>query len=409
MHYIEKGSPQFRKVTIGLFSGALVTFAVMFGPQSLLPLYSTQFHISAAVASLIISTTTAILAVMMTVTAALSDARGRKVIMVGSLICTSLLALGSAFSPNFAILLACRSLEGVTLAGLPAVAMAYLGEEVHPRSIGAAMGIYVGGNAIGGMLGRFATGMLASWFSWHVALAVIGVAGLLCSLWFWRALPDSRHFTPRPFVLREHLHILFQQFRDPALLCIYIIGFLLMGSFVSLYSNLGYQLTAAPYNFSQSEVAWIFAAYICGSLGSAWMGKLADRYARNKLLPICLGLMALGALLTLHESIFVKIVGLALFTFSFFGGHSLASSWVGVRAGIHKAPASSLYLFFYYMGSSVGGLLGGLFWGWHGLAGVVGMIGVFLVSASGLTVLLPLIPRYFHREVDAVQVESAAR
>ncbi|MEI2444040.1 MFS transporter, partial [Priestia megaterium] len=74
-----------------------------------------------------------------------------------------------------------------------------------------------------------------------------------------------------------------------------------------------------------------------------------------------------------------------LFTFGFFGGHSIASSWVGQRALKNKAQASSLYLFLYYTGSSVGGTIGGIFWSTFGWDGLIGMIIGFLIIDFILT------------------------
>lgn len=92
--------------------------------------------------------------------------------------------------------------------------------------------------------------------------------------------------------------------------------------------------------------------------------------------------------MTLFTGLWFKIAGIALVTFGFFGGHSIASSWVGSIASTHKAQASSLYLFFYYVGSSVSGTVGGLFYTRFGWKGVVGMITVYmaigLVLSTGL-------------------------
>src|SRR5581483_2873619 len=136
MRYIEKNTPEFRKVTLGLFMGGLVTFAVLYCTQPLLPLYSHDFQVAPATASLAVSITTAILAVMMTFAAAVSNAWGRKKIMAFSLCSSALVTLVSAWSPNFFLLLLCRALIGIVLAGIPAIAMAYLGEEVHPQHLG---------------------------------------------------------------------------------------------------------------------------------------------------------------------------------------------------------------------------------------------------------------------------------
>jgi MFS transporter, YNFM family, putative membrane transport protein len=71
-------------------------------------------------------------------------------------------------------------------------------------------------------------------------------------------------------------------------------------------------------------------------------------------------------------------------TFGFFGGHSVASTWVGLRAHRAKAQAAALYLFFYYMGSSLAGSAGGLFWERWRWPGVTGFVAAMLVTAVGL-------------------------
>jgi YNFM family putative membrane transporter len=365
----------------------------MYCVQPLLPLYSHEFHISPVTSSLVISVTTVILAAMMTFTAFLSNTWGRKSIMVISLFGTSLVTVASALSPNFVTLLLCRALEGIFLAGLPAIAITYLGEEVHPQYQGASIGIYIGGNAIGGMLGRIATGVITDLSSWRIAISCIGLVGLLCSWWFWKNLPSSTHFTAQAFSARKHIAGLVQQLNDPCLLCLYGIAFLLMGSFVTLYSYLGYQLTIPPYNLSQTLISWIFTIYIVGSFGSSWLGSLADRWSRQRVLLISAILIGLGALTTLSSSLPFKIFGVAVLTFGFFGGHTIASSWVNKRASNGKAQACALYLFFFYVGLSVGNTTGGFFWSADGWSGVIGMISLFAFGILVLALLLPLFER----------------
>ncbi|PMX98412.1 MFS transporter, partial [Pseudomonas sp. MPR-R5A] len=79
----------------------------------------------------------------------LSESLGRKKIMVISMFISSVLCILTALSPNFHFLLLLRTMVGVSLAGLPSIAMAYLGEEVDPKSLGKAMGLYISGNAMG--------------------------------------------------------------------------------------------------------------------------------------------------------------------------------------------------------------------------------------------------------------------
>jgi YNFM family putative membrane transporter len=110
-----------------------------------------------------------------------------------------------------------------------------------------------------------------------------------------------------------------------------------------------------------------------------------------------LTVMLAGLLLTLAGNLALIVIGMALFTFGFFASHSVASSWVGRRARAPQALASALYLFFYYLGSSVIGSLSGLMWSGGGWPGVVAMLavclGLALLIALRLRHLVPLGPR----------------
>lgn len=391
MSYIQRGTNEFRKATTALFAGGFNTFAILYSTQPIMPYLSKEFHVSPTVASLSLSVTTIALAISMLLVGSLSEVWGRKPIMTFSLSAASLLAILTAFAPGFHYLLLLRVLQGVVLAGLPAIAMAYLGEEIEGKSLGIAMGLYISGNSIGGMGGRIIIGAVTDFFNWRVALGSIGVLSAAASILFWINLPDSKHFEPRSFEIKKLLKSMLSHMKDPSLLCIYGIGFLIMGSFVSLYNYIGYQLIEPPYSLSSTIVGGIFILYIVGTFSSTWMGHIADQYGRNKAFLIAISVMLLGALITLNINLILKIIGIALLTFGFFGGHSIASSSIGRLAAHDKAQASSLYLFFYYVGSSVGGTAGGRFWTTYGWPGVVGMISAFLVLALLILMRLSVI------------------
>ncbi|MDN3017324.1 MFS transporter [Paenibacillus sp. BSR1-1] len=388
MGKLQQGTTAFRKANLALFAGGFVTFSILYDVQPLMPIFSKEFGVRAATGSLTLSVTTFTLAIFMLVTSSFSEAWGRKIIMAASLILSSLIVIVTAFSPDFGSLLAFRVLQGVVLAGLPAIAMAYLGEEVEPNSLGVAMGLYISGNSIGGMAGRIITGSVTDFFSWRIAMGSIGVISLLLSIWFWLNLPESRNFKPKPLNLKGLFVSLFRHLRDPALLCLFGIAFILMGSFVTLFNYIGFQLLEPPYQLSQTIIGWIFIVYLTGTFSSTWMGRLSDSLGRRKVLWIGLLIMLFGAVLTLGEPLVLKIFGIAAFTFGFFGSHSIASSWVGQRAKTEKAQASSLYLFFYYSGSSIAGAAGGFFWAQYGWAGVIGFIIILLLCAFPLSVKL---------------------
>jgi len=379
--YIHKGTPEFRATTLGMFSAGFATFALLYCVQPLMPVFSREFGVSAAQSSLPLSLTTGFLAPAMILAGTFSEARGRTQMMVGSLLASAILTVLSAFAPRWGMLLVLRTLAGITFAGLPAVSMAYLTEEIHPTSIGLAMGLAIGGNGFGGMIGRLLTALIADVLSWRHALGAIGLLGITAAIVAWKTLPPSRHFIARRLEPRMLYRLFWTQLRNPRLVGLYVIGFLLMGAFVSTYNYITYHLLAAPYRLSHTAVGFIFVVYLVGIFASAWIGSLADRVGRARVLLIMVGMMLLGIGLTLLRPLFLVVLGLGVVTFGFFGGHSVASSWVGLRAEQAKAQAAALYLFFYYLGSSVAGSAGGVFWDMARWPGVAAFVAALLIVA----------------------------
>src|SRR5471032_3001610 len=179
---IAAGSADFKRTNRALFFGGFSCFALLYSVQPLLPLLSHQFALTPAQSSLTLSVSTAALALSMLASSALSDRIGRKPIMVAALVLAAVLTLLCAAAQSYPQLLALRMLLGIALGGMPAIAMAYLGEEMEPSSLGLSMGLYISGSAFGGMAGRVLTSVLSDVLSWRVALAAMGVAGLL-SAW----------------------------------------------------------------------------------------------------------------------------------------------------------------------------------------------------------------------------------
>jgi YNFM family putative membrane transporter len=389
---LESGTPAFCRMNLALFAAGFVTFATLYSVQPLLPVFSEEFRISAAESSLALSLTTGLLAFSMLVAGSLSDVWGRKPVMVLSLLSSAALTIASVAIPSWHGLLLARALMGVTLSGLPAVAMTYVSEEVHPKSIGLAMGLFIGGNAIGGMAGRLVTGFLTDLGSWRFALGCIGAIGLVAAVAAWRSLPPAANFRPRRSNLASLLRSFTDHVRDPGLCCLCAEAFLLMGSFVTIYNYLGYRLAAPPYEFSQTAIGAIFVVYLIGTASSTWIGDLAGRLGRRKVLWAMIVIMLTGVALTLFSQIVIILAGIAVTTFGFFGAHSVASSWVGRRAQRGRAQASALYLFCYYAGSSIVGSIGGLFWSSAGWWGVAGLVLVLLLVALAISLWLATLP-----------------
>lgn len=388
MEYIEKKEKEYTRVLVSMLFGSIVTFAVLYAPQPLMNVFTKQYGVSPATASASISLPTIALAASLLFIPLLSRRIGRKRIMAISLFATSILAMLSAFSYNFGFFLVIRLLEGISVSGFPAIAIAYLNEEISPKSIGGTMGAYVAGTAVGGFVGRVAIGPLTDFFTWQIAFFVLGFICFLFSLYFCFFLPRSRHFQPEKMALSSYMKALGIAFRNKRLFLLYIMGFLVMGSYIMLFNYIGYPLTKAPYNLSQTVLGFLFVVNLIGTWSSTMFGKLADQHPRQKLMKWACLIFAMGALMTIVPNLWVKILGIGVFAFGFFAAHTTASGWIGIAAPANrKATASSLYLLFYYSGSSIIGWTGGFIWTNFQWNGLVGAICFFLFICYGLSIL----------------------
>ncbi|MED3995983.1 MFS transporter [Peribacillus frigoritolerans] len=390
MNYIEPAGKSFRKTILALFLGSFVTFADLYSTQPVIPVFAKQFGVSPAMASLTLSFATGTLALCLLLVSFFSENIDRKKIMGTALTLSALLSICVSFiQDDLYILIAIRAIQGAVLAGFPAIAMAYINEEFHPKSLGYVMGIYVSGSSIGGLAGRLIVGVLTDHFSWNIAIGSLGALSLIISLAFWWMLPPSQHAVRVRVSLSRIKISLINNLRNNRLVLLFGMAFLLMGSFVTVYNFVGIPLMGPPYHLSQTLIGFIFIIYLVGTFSSTWMGKLADQYGRSVVLLIGIAIMLMGALLTLLDPLLLKIMGLALFTFGFFGAHSIASSWVGSLADkSEKAQASALYLLFYYAGSSIVGASGGLFLMKFGWGGVISAVSILILLAAACAMMV---------------------
>lgn len=390
--YIEAGTGEFWRANVALFAAAFSTFALLYCVQPLLPELAHVFRVGPTASSLALSIPTAGLGIGLLVGGSISEVSGRKSVMFGSLIASAVLTIAAAVAPTWHLFLTARALCGFSLSGLPAVAMAYVSEEFHPKASSLAMGLYIGGTGIGGMTGRLIAGLLTDALSWRWALGVLGGLALGLTVLFMILLPASRHFTAHEPSVIELLATAKNHLRDGGLLRLYVMGFLLMGSNVSLFNYVAFRLVGAPYRLSQSAVGLIYLVYLCGVASSPWAGHLAGRRGARAVLWVMVLVMLGGVIITLAHPLWLVLAGFGIVSFGYFGAHTVASAWIGRRAPTGKALAASLYLFFYYAGASILGTATGTAWSNEGWIGVAGSIIVVLAIGAAVSIGMRRMP-----------------
>src|SRR6201988_4952464 len=359
-----RGSAAYGRLLAALFCAGVATFAQLYSPQAVLPLIAADLGISAASAALMVSASTVGLAIGVIPWSTLADHIGRVKAISISVTGATTVGLLVPFAPTFQLLLAGRFLEGLIVGGVPAIAVAYLTEEIDPVHAARAAGTFVAGTTIGGLTGRLVSSPVAEIGGWRLGVFTVAVVCGIAALSFVKLAPQPRGFVPsnRSGTNPEGrlAQRLFANLRSRRQVTLFAQAFLLMGGFVALYNYLGFRLSAAPFYLPPFAVSLVFLAYLAGTWASSRAGAEASRFGRKAVLVASVAVMIGGVAITLSDNVIAVLVGLVIATAGFFGAHSIAAGWTGQSAPVGKAQASSLYNLFYYGGSRVIGWVCGV-------------------------------------------------
>ena len=363
---------------IALTSASFLTFANLYFVQPILPLFVKEFSITSTTASLSLSLSVVAMIVGLLFFGFLSDRMGRVSVMIVTLICSILPLLVMPMVSSFTVLLILRFIQGFFIAGLPAAAIAYISEELAPKSVGLGITFYIAANGFGGMGGRVLIGYLADSTSWRMAVYVLFAVGVVLCLLFILYLPKSTYFERSTITIKEDLQGMFIHVKNPVLIPVFSMGIMLQLAFTGIWTYLPFYLEMEPFFLSIKDVSFTYFAYFTGVIGSMVAGRFVDHIPKSTLIISGIITLIIGAFLTKFASLTIIVIGLSILCLGFFVTHSVVAALVNELATHHKGGASSLYLVSYYIGVATGGTASGLVWTEYGWTGVT-MISLFLI------------------------------
>lgn len=384
-----------RRLIIGVSIASVVVYINLYLVQGILPLIADHFTVSMSQATLLLSVTSFTLALSLLVFAILSDRIGRKKPAIVSLYLIALIDLLMMLTHDFTLLLVLRMLQGVLLAALPAVAMAYFKDELGQGALLKAGAIYITVNSLGGIFGRLIGGTMSEYLSWMQSMALLSALTLIGCVLSSYYLPACRFIKPAKaeqkltfYVSKADLKGFGLHFNDLKMRLVYLIGGTAFMVMVNQFSYIQLHLMAPPFEWGRFEVTFIFLCYLSGTFASYCSGKWVQQFGLSRILLFCIGLMFLGIIVTLVDRVTLIFLGFLISAFGFFLLHSSCNTWVAMRASEHRSKATALYLCTYYIGAAVGGpylLPFWVHWGWNGV-----VFGVIL----GLLVTLVFVAKY---------------
>jgi MFS transporter, YNFM family, putative membrane transport protein len=378
---------------VTLFFAPAFIFANMYTTQAILPVLSQAFSISAPTAGLTVSALVLAVACGSLLYGPLSDNIGRKPVMVGVSFLVLIPTLLCGLAPNFVLLVAFRTVQGLLMPGLTSVAISYVNEEFVGKGRGLAMGIYVSGLTLGGLFARGGSAVLASLYNWRIAMLAFALPTLIAALIMWRFLPEANsrkvrnaRRSPLPInstFVRQILHDMELHLRNRRLVGAFIIGFTSFFAFIGIFTYLPYYLTGPSFRLPTIALGLVYLLWLTGVCSPA-AGAIAARIGSRRAITFTMGLGAIGLLTSLVPILPIVLFGLGLLTIGMFSTVPAVNLYLGEQATTAKGTAASMYLSLYYFGGSIGAVLPGfaLLWaGWYGVVFLcLGMVAIALTS-----------------------------
>jgi predicted MFS family arabinose efflux permease len=359
------------------------TFINLYSPQALLPLLGEEFHAGPAEISAIMTAGTLSVALIAPFTGTVSDVLGRKRVIVAAMLTIVLPMVMQALAPTLDALIFWRFVQGLALPPIFAVTIAYIGEEWPPTETAAAAGMYTSGASLGGLSGRFVTGVLTDLAGWRTTFMVLAALTLVGAALVALMLPHERNFV-RSDGFAASARQMLRHFRNPQLLATYAVGFGTLFNFIATFTFSSFVLAAPPYNFSPTGLGAIFLVYLVGTVLAPLAGRAISRYGRRLLAIGIFVVWAIGILVTLAAPVAMIIAGLAICAGAGLMVQAISTGYVAISAERGASSAVGLYVSFFYVGGSIGAALGGVAWIVGGWPACVAMVLVMLAIMAAV-------------------------
>jgi predicted MFS family arabinose efflux permease len=355
-------------------------FLNVYATQTLLPLFAKVFHASKFHVSLTVSASTIGIAVGAPFVGLLAERLGRKQTMAWSVTLLTLPIFLAATSPNLHALIGWRFVQGLVMPGIIAVTMAYVSEEWPHGGTASVMSAYVAGNVLGGVSGRFVSGVVADHFGWQMSFVALGVLNALGAAAVWRWLPASRN-GHRTTDLASSLRDMGGHLRKPVILATFAVGTAALFALVASFTYITFYLAAPPFGLGTIALGSLFLVYLVGVVVTPIAGQWIEHVGHRAALIGAAVASGLGVAMTLVHWLPMVVAGLAVASTGVFVCQSAAASYLGHVAGKGKASAAGLYTTFYYAGGTLGAAVPAAAWAAGGWPACVALICASLLVA----------------------------
>ena len=371
-----------------IWIGAITTGVVvtnLFAPQILVGLISRSLDMAAWQAGMISTLTLLGYALGLVLLVPLVDLVENKRLILRTLACAILAALGTALAPTAPLLLLATFILGASCAAIQMV-VPLVASMVEPARRGQAIGEVMSGLMIGILLSRPLASLIADAWSWRAyyfvsAASMTALAGALAY-----CLPTLRPATTEGYgaLLRSFPKLLRE---EPVLRVRTWTAALVMASFTAFWSAIALRLPDGPFELDAKGIAVFALIGVAGAAATPLAGRCGDRgWARPMLIAahlLIIGSLALCAWAALLESRIAALlllgVGTVLLDVGITTDQTLGRRAVNLLRPDARGRLNGLFVALFFIGGGAGGAAASLAWalgGWTMVCAVAAAFGL---------------------------------
>jgi len=366
---------------------AFLTVVDLFATQAILPALAAKYGVPPSAMGVAVNATTLGMALSGLGVALFSARIDRRAGIMWSLFLLSIPTLLLAQAPDLATFTILRVCQGVLMAAAFTLTLAYLGERCSMRAAAGAFAAYITGNVASNLVGRLLAAGLVDQFgiatNFYVFAALNAAGGVLVFFTIRSARrAGAPMMTPAPWTaFATHL-------ANPALRTAFAIGFLILFSFIGVFTYVNFVLVRAPFSVAMMSLGLVYFVFLPSILTTPLAGRVVQLFGARTAIWFGLAVAMLGLPLLLSDHLSLVLTGMALAAVGTFFAQAVATGFVSSAATADRGAASGLYLASYFLGGLAGSALLGQLFDRVGWAAAVAGVGVALVLASALAVNL---------------------
>lgn len=352
-----------RQLNVGLSAAVFLigvfAFLQVYSVQAILPILMQEFAATPAEIGITVGATVLAVAIVSPFMGLLSDAIGRKNVIVASLLFLALPTAMLGFSHSLAQMNVWRFLQGISVPGITVVLIAYIGEEFTGRNMTRLMSLYVSGTVLGGFSGRFIMGHLTEYMTWqhaYMVMATLMLAGVAMAV---TQLPASQNFVANRH-LKPALQGLWSHLHNRYVLSAMLLGSCVLFSLVGCFTFINLHLAATPYQLNSAGLANIYLVYLLGMVITPLSTQILNRLGAKKTVLCAVALSIVGVLATLVTPLWGIVLALTVMSSGVFITQTATISYIAKNVTQNRSLASGLYYMGYYTGGTIGAAVCGL-------------------------------------------------